>query len=153
MNEVINRFAAQDANTQRDPLNLEGLGEPVALLRTELEILQGAIGKNAKVYCLWHHRLWAIDRLISLGEKGEWPTQRLPPRARSIAARGHHHDHDASLYHISGFLSAIFHHNSFRNELIMKFKVCLRSQCGTDAHSARTCFDVRHTPFLVNCMR
>ena len=81
INEVIKTSTGKDdgpgdgenpekEDAQRSPSNLEGLGEPVALLRSELELLQGAIGKNAKVYCLWHHRLWAIDRLLGLEQNG-----------------------------------------------------------------------------------
>ncbi len=80
INEVITRAAAAgggaDSNgsnqegSTRDPSSLDTLGEPVPLLRSELEILQATISKNAKVYCLWHHRLWAIDKMIGLGEKG-----------------------------------------------------------------------------------
>ena len=34
----------------------------------ELQLLEGAIAKNAKAYCLWMHRLWVIDRLVELGD-------------------------------------------------------------------------------------
>ena len=39
-----------------------------AALWGELQLLEGAIAKNAKAYCLWTHRLWVIDRLVELGD-------------------------------------------------------------------------------------
>ena len=40
------------------------------MLRKELELLQAAIAHNAKVYCLWHHRLWVVDKLVQIGDQG-----------------------------------------------------------------------------------
>ena len=37
-------------------------------LQDELHVLEAAIAKNAKAYCLWTHRLWVIDRLVELGD-------------------------------------------------------------------------------------
>jgi geranylgeranyl transferase type-2 subunit alpha len=38
------------------------------MLWSELHLLEAAIAKNAKAYCLWTHRLWVIDRLVELGD-------------------------------------------------------------------------------------
>ena len=38
-------------------------------LQDELHLLEAAIAKNAKAYCLWTHRLWVIDRLVQLGDE------------------------------------------------------------------------------------
>jgi hypothetical protein len=35
-----------------------------------LQVLEAAIAKNAKAYCLWTHRLWVIDRLVEQGDSG-----------------------------------------------------------------------------------
>ena len=37
-------------------------------LVAELRVLEAAIGKNAKAYCLWTHRLWVIDQLVAQGD-------------------------------------------------------------------------------------
>jgi geranylgeranyl transferase type-2 subunit alpha len=38
-------------------------------LSNELSVLEAAIAKNAKAYCLWTHRLWVIDRLVEQGDE------------------------------------------------------------------------------------
>jgi len=38
------------------------------MLWSELHLLEAAIAKNAKAYCLWTHRLWVIDRLVEQGD-------------------------------------------------------------------------------------
>lgn len=64
----LRRLIIEDLLTSKS--TSEDIGEAGAVLKEELGILQAAIAKNAKVYCLWHHRLWAVDRLVGLGEKG-----------------------------------------------------------------------------------
>jgi geranylgeranyl transferase type-2 subunit alpha len=63
------------------------------MLWSELHLLEAAIAKNAKAYCLWTHRLWVIDRLVEQGDSTVLAKELLlcarcrKPHARSMPAR------------------------------------------------------------------